>query len=105
MHYIYVQLDDFYLFGRKSDVSLSRKPVIVLRGKQVIGRNWAAEQRGVKIGMSEDHARALVLKGEFQQWKPENYIEHQEKWLDVCAQYSGVIEPEDQHTAYVDLSL
>jgi DNA polymerase IV len=107
MHYIlYVQLQNFYLRGFDPEAMRSlSKPLLIVRDKSVIGMNRAASDRKIWIGMSYEHATALAPHAEVHHWKAEGYVKHQEEWLDICAQYSGVIEPEDQHSAFIDLTL
>lgn len=64
-----------------------------------------AAQKGVRLGMTLRQAQALLANGDFRIWKEEAYAQAQFAWLDELLPFSSVIEPEEQHRAFVDLSL
>lgn len=72
--------------------------------KQVLDMNPAAEAAGARIGMALSEAKALLQGGSFIAWEEEPYREAQEAWLRICEDYTDVIEPEFQNTAYLDFS-
>src|SRR5207253_6874893 len=78
---------------------------IVVRDGMVLDFNEAASRRGIDEGLSLRQARAILNDGKFQPWQREEYEERQRIWLDLCVDFTGVIEPADQHSAWLDLSL
>jgi len=77
----------------------------VHREKRVLDADRACEARGVSAGMPLSEARA-VLSGEIAgtEWSAERFLAAQERWLDVCAEFSDSVESADQHEAFLDLS-
>jgi len=82
----------------------SDRPLIVHHQKQVLDIDRKAEEVGAKIGMALSEAKALLPGACFVAWDEEQYRQAQEKWLDVCAEFSDVIEPDTQCSAYLDLT-
>src|SRR5688500_1320377 len=86
-----------------------KKPVVggcvVLRNKLVLDANAPARAMGIVPGIASSEARYAARGGEvrFVDFKPEDYTEEAKRWLDICAEYTGVIEPIDSHCAYLDL--
>lgn len=104
-YYLFVRLDHFYARTLEaSDARLADRPLIVHHEKQVLDINLHATALGAKIGMALSEAKALAHGAAFVRWEEEPYRGAQETWLDVCAEFSDVIEPETQNGAYVDLS-
>src|SRR5438105_8488027 len=83
---------------------LPSNPIIVHHQKHVLDIDRKAGEAGAKIGMVLSEAKALLPGATFLAWEEEHYREAQEKWLDVCAQFSDVIEPDTQCSAYLDLT-
>ena len=81
------------------------QPVVVVKDKAVLDANAAALERGVQPGMTLREAKAILHDGKFVEWEPDEYREAQCAWLDLCAEFTDVVEPEEQHTAYLDLSM
>lgn len=79
-------------------------PQIVTRDAHVLDANLAAQALGVRNQMTVRNATNLAPQAKFVAWKEEDFHERQQAWLDLCVQFSDVIEPDDQHTAYLDLS-
>jgi impB/mucB/samB family len=79
-------------------------PAVMVRDKRVLDANRLARQRGVVPDMDVPQARNLVCEAKFIEWNEEEHVENQRKWLDVCTNFTGVIEPVDQHIAILDLS-
>src|SRR5690349_14039870 len=77
---------------------------VVIRDRLVLDMSEIAERAGVQRGMPVRQARAIFQGGRFVPWKEEDYREAQIQWLDVCARFTGVIEPQDQHAAWLDFS-
>ena len=94
---LWVELMEFY-------VENVDKPQVVHRGDIVLDANAAARKRGVTRGLLTKQARAILSEGEFISWESETYLRKQTDWLDLCIAYSNVIEPADQHAAWIDLS-
>src|SRR5688572_25404643 len=78
---------------------------VVLRDRLVLDSNAAARAMGIAPGIAASEARYAARGGEVQfvDYRPEDYAEEARRWLDVCAEYTGVIEPVDPHCAYLDL--
>jgi DNA polymerase-4 len=78
---------------------------VVFRKKAVLDSNAAARAMGIVPGIASSEARYAARGGrvEFIDYKYEDYAEEARRWLDVCAEYTGVIEPEEPHSAYLDL--
>ncbi|HSI74184.1 MAG TPA: hypothetical protein VK934_13490, partial [Fimbriimonas sp.] len=62
----------------------------------------------VSIGMPLATAKAVLAKQnlgiQVRQWKAEDYGEKQRAWLELCTQFTDVVEPIDQHEAFLDFS-
>ena len=94
---LWVDLMEFY-------VDAVDKPQVVHRGDFVLDANAVARKRGVTRGLLTKQARAILSEGEFIPWESEAYLRKQTDWLDLCIAYSNIIEPADQHAAWIDLS-
>ena len=107
MHYIgSVVLEGFYADEerRRGKIPLD-KPVVVTRNKMLLDLDEQAKKRGLNLQMTLGEAKPILDgKGDICPWEEERYREAQSKWLEVCAEFSDVIEPDDQHSAYLDLS-
>ncbi len=95
---LWVEVRNFY-------AAASAGAVVVVRGDAVLDANPVAQVRGVYEGMPLRQAKAVLQDGTFRVWKGEDYEERHRAWLDLCIEFSGVIEPADQHAAWIDLSL
>lgn len=80
------------------------KPQIVHRGDFVLDANAIARKRGVTPGLPTKQAKAILSEAEFIPWEEESYLKKQADWLDLCIAFSNIIEPADQHAAWIDLS-
>ncbi|MBI1756874.1 MAG: hypothetical protein HYR64_07195 [Fimbriimonas ginsengisoli] len=80
------------------------RPLAVYRDRLVIDANASALERGVRVGMPASEAKAILGSGALTQWREEPYHEAQERWLDVCADFTDTIEPITQHEALLDFS-
>jgi nucleotidyltransferase/DNA polymerase involved in DNA repair len=96
---LWVELKEFYVERNGKDL-----PQVIHRGDIVLDANSIARKRGVAPGILTKQARAILSEGEFVAWEEEAYLRKQADWLDLCIAYSNVIEPADQHTAWIDLS-
>ncbi|HEY3780759.1 MAG TPA: hypothetical protein VGL56_06735 [Fimbriimonadaceae bacterium] len=107
MHYfLSISLERFYsetLIG--AEPSLSSRPLIVHYEKKVLDMNDLAEEAGAKIGMALSEAKALLHGGSFVAWEEEPYRDARNRWLDICTDFTDVIEPDRQNSAYLDFSL
>lgn len=100
MNYIvYLRLRYFYVSGLREP-----NPTVLLRDKFVLDADRRAEERGVRLGMKESDARAILERGSFVVWRGDRYEAASRRWLDVCCAFANAIEPEDQHSAYLDLT-
>lgn len=79
-------------------------PVAVVRDGIVLDLNPIARQRGISVGMESRTARAIAHEIEILQWEADPFREEQERWLELCTEFTGIIEPDDQHSTYLDLS-
>ncbi|RYG38807.1 hypothetical protein EON81_02725, partial [bacterium] len=80
-------------------------PSVVHREGRVLDADQAAQARGVGLGMPLSEAKMVLGQaGRFLEWSEEAYRSVQTIWLDVCAEHAEIIEPIDQHEAFVDLS-
>lgn len=81
------------------------RTIVVYRDKEVLDVSPIAASRGVRPQMSIAEAKAILAgDGEFLRWEAETYARVQERWLEVCTEFTDVIEPVEQHSAYIDLS-
>jgi DNA polymerase-4 len=94
----WVELNRFYTHPHEL-------PYVVIRDGIVLDADDDARARGVQSGITLRQARALLKDGEFHTWRKEEYEAHSRAWLDACVPFSGVIQPVDQHCAWIDLSL
>jgi len=99
----FLQIQRFYV--RTLGLEDHPDPVIVTKDKAVLDLNIAAEQRRVNAEMSTRDAKASLMGGVFRQWEPECYSCAQHAWLDLAVDFSDVVEPDEQHSAWVDLSI
>ncbi|HTQ10831.1 MAG TPA: hypothetical protein VMI31_12215 [Fimbriimonadaceae bacterium] len=107
MHYfVFLRLSGFYaqVLDRRPG-NLHAKPLIVHRDKRVLDVDEAAQTRQIYRGMPLAEAKAILHDGAFVSWEEEPYRQAQGEWLDPCAEFSDVIEPDEQHSAWIDLSL
>ena len=99
---LYCRLPYFYV--NLLDLSEDR-PCAVIRDATVLDSNPRAMKRGVVPGMGLTQARTILREeGVFRVLRPEEGVEEQKNWLELATQFTGVIEPEDKHSAYLDLS-
>ena len=102
----YVSFAGFY-----TAVLARKKPVaggcVVIRDRLVLDSDAKARTLGIAPGIASSEARYAARGGDvrFIDYKPEDYAEEARVWLDICAEYTGVIEPVDPHCAYLDLSV
>ncbi len=95
---LWTELKDFYT----EPIDM---PHVVYRDGAVLDANKAARLRGVQAGIPLRQAKAILQGGVFKPWHHEDYEDRHRAWLDLCIDYTGVIEPADQHSAWLDLSL
>jgi len=99
---LYCRLPNFYV--TLLDLSEDR-PCAVIRDRAVLDSNALAAKRGVVPGMALTQAKTILREdGVFRTLRPEEGEAEQKEWLELAAQFTGVIEPEDRHSAYLDLS-
>jgi DNA polymerase-4 len=78
--------------------------VAVVRDKTVLDVSQAAKRMGVRPGMDVPQLRSLAPDCRMHDWHAEEYAERQRAWLDICAEFTGILEPIDQHIAALDLT-
>jgi DNA polymerase-4 len=67
--------------------------------------NGIASRRGVAAKMPLAQAKTILREdGVYRNLLAEDCREAQEEWLELASQFTGVIEPEDRNSAYLDLS-
>ncbi len=97
---LWVELEGFYVDHH----GVIDKPLVVSRDKLVLDANPLAKRRGIRLGMEVRQAKAVVNDCLVQEWEEECYLPRRKMWLDVCTDFTGIIEPLDQHIATLDLS-
>lgn len=102
MHYIlYLRLPGFYA---RSFSGEGMGPIVIYRDKRVLDANGAAMAKQIFRGMPLVEAKSILDRAQWVPWREDDYREAQVAWLDQCAIFSDSIQPEEQHTAWVDLS-
>jgi len=82
------------------------RPRVVFDEDLVLDADQNALARGIRVGSALAEAKSILRgDGALFQWEPEPYAKAAEIWLTIASEFSDVIEPVQQHTAYVDLSL
>ncbi|CAN5523909.1 hypothetical protein BH11ARM1_BH11ARM1_14620 [soil metagenome] len=97
-HILWLKWQRFYVNPSISD------PEVVVRDRHVLDANLSAYERGVVPGMDLPTVRNLASGCILTPWQEENFVERQQKWLDLCVPFTGEIEPIDGHIAALDLS-
>jgi len=98
----YLRIQRFYV--RTLGLEEHPDPVVIVKGESVLDINSAGMRRRVEAEMSARDAKASLMGGVFREWNPAEYIAAQHAWLDMATHFSDVIEPDEQHSAWVDLS-
>ncbi|HLO98364.1 MAG TPA: hypothetical protein VK171_07205, partial [Fimbriimonas sp.] len=83
---------------------LAERPLVITKDRLVLDACRTSIERGVRRGQSEKLARSLVEGLTLVPWANEDYEEANRAWLDNLVPYTDVIEPVQQHSAFVDLS-
>ena len=102
---VYIHLPGFYVRSHQSE-----RPVVVVKSRKVLDANLRARRAGVEGRMPLSVAKSILAKNPlpdapiFIEWKEDEYDRAQRHWLDRCVEFSEVIEPAEQHSAYIDLS-
>jgi len=102
---VLIHLDRFY----SCDLPAAR-PMVVVRQRKVLDANDLAIRFGIAIGMEISQAKPILAKNPMQlpagfvDWNEEDFAERREAWLMSCTPFTDIIEPDDQHRAYLDLS-
>lgn len=100
----YLSFAGFYTaaLARKEPAAGARA---VLREKAVLDSDAQARAMGIVPGIASSEARYAARGGQVQfvDYKPGDYADEARQWLDVCAEYTSVIEPIEPHCAYLDL--
>jgi DNA polymerase-4 len=107
MHqFLFVRLVGFFARALlKQDQELIERPIVIHRDKRVLDVDERAESRQVYRGMALSEAKAILPEAAFVAWQEEPYREAQAAWLDLCTEVSDVVEPFEQNSAWIDLSL
>lgn len=106
MHYfLFVSLQRFYASTLESvQPKLKDAPLVVHEQGIVLDANEPACRSGISLGLSVSEARSIVRDGTFSRFEPDAFVSAQERWLDVCARFSDAIEPDEMHSAFIDLT-
>lgn len=94
---LWLEWQNFYIPADAPGFSL------LVRDDVVLDANAAAKALGVIEGVSIRQAKTLCQGARFAKWNPDDYAEKQAAWLDICAEYTGKIEPIEAHIAALDL--
>lgn len=108
MHYIaYVSAENFYAKEAASRLSWpDSKPLVVVRDQFAIDLNASAKSAGCVSGMTKSEAMAVLADSScFTNFSREDSLAKRDEWLKVCAEFCDIIEPEDFHSAFIDLSM
>jgi len=97
-HILWLEIQRFYTSHWDDD------PLVVARDGHVLDATKSAEARGVHPGLTLTQARAISQDCKVKNWDRNDYEAKQKAWLDACIDFTDVIEPHDQHTAWLDLS-
>ncbi len=103
MHVFYIALIHFYCGCRCGGED--KAPRVVHLDKRILDVNSVGEELGIVPEMLLSEAKAIVGSGIFEPFQEEAYIVDRDKWLDVGARFTDVIEPDLPHEAYFDLSM
>jgi nucleotidyltransferase/DNA polymerase involved in DNA repair len=76
----------------------------VVHNASVLDLNYAANALGITRGMSVGEAKLLSDGRGLIPFQPDQFAAAQKAWLDICALLTNIIEPDEFHTAYLDLS-
>jgi DNA ligase D-like protein (predicted 3'-phosphoesterase) len=98
-HILRIEVERFY-----AEPCGEERPLLVVRDGMVLDANLAARHHGVRAGNTLRDASNLIPNVQVRHWQADDYRERQEAWLRACVPFSDVIEPDDQHAAYLDLS-
>lgn len=106
MHYIlHLSAPHFYSFVlTEINSALRGAPFVVEDARRVLDASPEALSRGVRLGMRIAEVRTLVRDCAVLERSEETFRPYKEAWLDVCAEFADVIEPESDGRAYLDLS-
>lgn len=96
---LWVDLEQFYIQDRVSEL-----PQVVFRDDIVLDLDSQARERNLFRGMPLRQAKAILTEGVFLKWESETFARDSVRWLDECIAFSNIIEPSDQHCAWIDLS-
>jgi DNA polymerase IV len=98
----YLRIQRFYV--RSLGLDEHPDPVVIVKGESVLDINPAGIRRRVESEMSARDAKASLMGGVFREWNSAEYTAAQHAWLDLATEFSDVIEPDEQHTAWIDLT-
>jgi len=83
---------------------LRERAVVVMRGGLVLDADIEAQLRGIEPGMPVSQAKAILDRAAFVEWEEKAYEKARDRWLDLLLPYTNVLEPAEQHMAFLDLS-
>ncbi|MBA3725364.1 MAG: hypothetical protein H0W86_02670 [Armatimonadetes bacterium] len=102
----FVTFDGFYVAGLSRIEPVLAKAVAVVRARKVLDSSPGARKIGIHPGMAASEARyaSQGSKMRFVDYRESDYAETSARWLDICCEYTAIIEPVEPHCAFLDLS-
>jgi DNA polymerase IV len=99
MHYIvWVTMSSFYSH-RYSE------PTVVYQGDHVLEATSELLERGIHRGLPLKQARALVGSARFVEFKPSEYLDESQKWMNVLIAYTDLIQTDGLEAAWIELCM
>ncbi|MCW5937639.1 MAG: hypothetical protein KIT11_10080 [Fimbriimonadaceae bacterium] len=102
---LFVSLDSFYtstLLKKRNE--LAGRAFLVHREKRVLDSSREARARQVYPGIPLSEAKAILREeGTYVPYDPDDYLSARNHWLDICALYSSVVQPDMPHEAWIGL--
>jgi DNA polymerase-4 len=104
-YYLYVEIPGLYVREwERIAPERAKSPLAIHRDKRLIDLNRPALDAGLKIGMGLDEAKVLLQGSGLVLFEEEPYRDARKEWLDRLSDFSSVIEPDEMHSAWADLT-
>lgn len=107
MHYILrLSLPEFYVRALQRQ-GVRDEILLVVKDRKILDATASALNRGIWLGMGKPQARSILTDipaSAFREWQSDAFETEAERWLEVCANYSSCIEPDEPHSAFLDLN-
>lgn len=101
---LYIWLRGFFVQSLQSGGGAGLEPLVVHRDRVVLDACAGALSRGVEPGMSLGEAKQLLSDGRFVAFRRERFDSARDRMLSICLEASSGVEPDDVHSAWLDLS-